>query len=80
MDKNGKLGGERIIRFAHLLSYVALKDNADLILSPQEDFENILACYLASIITSKPWTAVFQPASKIYQPTPGYIRSTFRLF
>jgi len=58
-----------IIHLASFISRVARKEDADLIVSPNERTQDVLACFLASIFCSKPWTAIFQPTTDLLQPS-----------
>jgi glycosyltransferase involved in cell wall biosynthesis len=54
---------------ANLIAEVAKKENVDLIINPSEGTRELLACYLASIYSSKPWTAIFQPGAISNKPS-----------
>ena len=60
---------KRILKLALFISKVAKKEDADLILTPDEGIERVLASYLASRFCSKPWTAIFQPTEYLLQPS-----------
>jgi glycosyltransferase involved in cell wall biosynthesis len=53
---------------SNLIAEVAQKENVDLIINPSEGTREIVACYLASIYCSKPWTAIFQPGAISNKP------------
>lgn len=60
---------KRILQLALFISRVAQKEDADLIVNPGEGTYGVLASFLASILCSKPWTAVFQPTTDLLQPS-----------
>ena len=60
---------KRIIKSAVLLSKVAREEKADLLINPEEGTERVFATYLASILCSKPWTAILQPTTDLLQPS-----------
>ncbi len=61
--------GQSIWKLALFTAKVASKENADLIVG-DETVENLLTCYIASQLSFKPWTAVFQPTTDLLQPSP----------
>jgi len=60
---------KRIINNALLISRIAKKEDANLIISPSEGNESVLTSYIASLFCSKPWTAIFQPTKRLLQPS-----------
>lgn len=60
---------KRLIDSALYVSRVAKEEDADLIVAPDEGTERVLTCCLASIFCSKPWTALFQPTTDLFQPS-----------
>ena len=60
---------KRIFHSAAVISKIAQKEDADLIVNPHEGFEGVLTSYLAGKFCSKPWTAVFQPTADLLQPS-----------
>jgi glycosyltransferase involved in cell wall biosynthesis len=57
-----------IFRSALLVSKIAVDEDADLIVGGEEPV-SLLTSYLAGKFCSKPWTAVFQPATDLLQPS-----------
>jgi glycosyltransferase involved in cell wall biosynthesis len=62
------LSYDNIFHSALSVSKIAVKEDADLIVS-SEDFESLFTSYLAGKFCSKPWTAVFQPFTDLLQPS-----------
>jgi len=60
---------KRLLSLALFISKVAKEEDADLIISPSEGAWGVLACYFASIFSSRPWTAIFQPTTDLLQPS-----------
>jgi glycosyltransferase involved in cell wall biosynthesis len=66
---------KRILSLAFFISKVAKEENADLIVYPSQGTWGVLSSYLASLLCSKPWTAIFQPGASMNQPNlfqPSY--------
>lgn len=57
-----------ILLSALLVSRIALDEDADLIVGGEE-FQSILTSYIAGKLSSKPWTAIFQPTTYFLQPS-----------
>ena len=60
---------KEVLSNALSISKIAVRENSDLIVNPGEGIKEVLSCYLASILASKPWTIVFQPTSDWLQPS-----------
>jgi glycosyltransferase involved in cell wall biosynthesis len=58
---------KRILSLGLSIYRVAKRENVDLIISPSEGLETLAASYLASVLCSKPFTAIFQPTSYLFQ-------------
>ncbi|MFX1521740.1 MAG: glycosyltransferase family 4 protein, partial [Promethearchaeota archaeon] len=58
----------KILLSALLVSKIAIDENADLIVGGEE-LQSILISCIAGKLSSKPWTAIFQPTTYLLQPS-----------
>ena len=59
---------KRIFRLALIVSQTAKEEGVELIVYPSEGKWGILTSFLASLLSSVPWTAIFQPGASSDQP------------
>lgn len=59
---------KRIFKLALSIYKAAENQNVDLIVYPSESLWGVLASYLASLFSSKPWTAIIQPGASLNSP------------
>jgi glycosyltransferase involved in cell wall biosynthesis len=60
----------RSLLFALSISKIARENNVDLIYGPSEGTQMVWSCYCASVLSKKPWSALFQGTTHLLQPTP----------
>jgi glycosyltransferase involved in cell wall biosynthesis len=60
----------RSFLFALSISKIAHNENVDLIFGPSEGTQMVWSCYCASVLSKKPWSALFQGTTQLLQPTP----------
>lgn len=51
---------KNLIKLAKITAEIAKKENVDLIVSPSETHSKFLLSYLTGLLSSKPWTVIFQ--------------------
>jgi hypothetical protein len=56
---------KKILNLALFISKVAKEEDADLIVYPSQGARGVIACYIASLLCSKPWTVIIQPGATI---------------